>query len=550
MRVLLGLTLVVTLAACRDCETLGNTAAQASIEPAIFDFGPIAKGSTCTAVLEVVNSGRENLDVNEATLEDPVGSWTITKSPSLVELGGREELLIEYVADGDVGAREASNVKLVTSDPDNDGVVRATVTALVIEENGPVAKSRCLDANGADTSPCATLDFGAVQTNGPGRTLFVTVVNDGTADMTVDFAINGNAAYTVLNPIVPGTRDAQIGTGEERSFPLTIPPGRSSECGADSGEVNVAFVPVLFAPTTLDAALDTLSIGTNGLEADGVPDTGLLEIPLSGFGSDTGILMQPDTINFGSLPEGESDTIEVRVANIGTSSASVNISCIDLENDGECEARCTGSPDDTALNGSLSCDVTLTDGGNEGDGFVLDPTDARADGLDERLINVTWSPGPGSASIPQTAVLALHSNILGDRIFTAQLIGGNVGIVEPTVVSDDQCPGAEPFFCIETEGTTADTQTWTGEIVVRLTNSGSATVNIALVELDGEPTIVDDYTLQALSSSTLAANGGTADFQLNYANNDFSTVDPVNVIVTHDGAGGTTTIPIDVIPPP
>jgi hypothetical protein len=240
------------------------------------------------------------------------------------------------------------------------------------------------------------------------------------------------------------------------------------------------------------------------------------------------------------------------VQNVGTSSARVDTACIDLENDGVCESDCTGAEDDRALSGTLGCDVTKANGDDETFYFELASTDAVAGGDDERNVIVSWSPVAGASAIPATAVLALHSNILGDRIFTVPVRGGALGAISYDVASDDVCPEpAGGFLCLESEGELADTQSWTGVITIELTNTGAASVTLAGVDFeDGSaPTIVDDFTIGALSSTTLAPDA-TATFDVTYANNDASQQDFINLTVTHGGEGGSTTVPLAVVPPP
>lgn len=532
IHVILPLGLLALAAACRDCEDLGAAAPNGAIDPAVFEFGPITLGSTCTAELQVTNlGGRTDLSVSGAELTGKNGNWTLKKTPTLVRIGGAESLLVDYVAEGTLGDLQSTNVQLTTDDPDNDGVLVASVTAIVTDEPAPAVKTECGEES-APVSPCANVDFGAVQVNGSGRILQVVIRNDGTADLTVSNALfnDGNGAFKVLDV----RKDDDVVT-----FPVVIPPGRTGNCGESSGADNRMIVDLQYVPTELGADVDTLVVLSDAVNAPTV------EVAVSGVGSDVGILLTPDTINFGALAEGATQDITVNVSNVGTSSASVNFACIDLENDDACDVDCTGQ-DDTTLGGTLKCRVNTMDGALESEGFILAATDARPGGNDERNITVTWSPIEGTTSIPATAVLALHSNILGNRVFTAPLIGGTIGLI--VVDSEQACPQDRGGVCVPTTGVVDQTDSWIGSATITLTNQGEATVNITSIETQCGATIADDFTLSSISDAALAP-GESGDIVVDYANNDFSTQDPCNVLVRHTGAGAVTTIPLDVIPP-
>ena len=550
-RVLFALSLLVLAAACRDCDDLGSLAPQGYIDPPIYDFGPLTIGQECRAILAVVNSGRTDLDVVGGDLTDVDGDWTLAKVPTLVELGAREDLIVEYVATGDNGDRQSALIELDSDDPDDGGKLRATVTALLTDAAGPMARSACTDADGNELTPCTLLDFGATQAEGAGTIASVSIVNEGTTDLQID-----NLVFNQTNPdfVVESVRR---GTTEQVGPPWTVLSGRTTDCGTPSGNDNTLIVDIRYTPSAIGADVDELVVLSNALESDGTAG-GSLTVPLSGFGSDVGIGIVPSPINFGTVPEGESSTIDVRVSNFGTSPASVNISCIDLEDDGECEARCTGAPADNALPpATLTCTVTTVDGGDEGDGFVLAASDARDGGDDERVISVTWAPAAGAATIPGTAVLALHSNILGDTTFKAQVLAGALGTIAWSVASDDTCSAPAPAdACLDATGTPGDDPSdWAGEITLRLTNTGDATVNITDVAFDdggAAGTIADDYTAAAITDASLAP-GEHGDIVITYDDVGeviaSSATQLVNVDVTHTGENGHTRLTLTVIPP-
>jgi hypothetical protein len=544
-RFLLALVCAVALPACRDCEDLGDVQPQGAIVPAIFDFGPITVGSTCTANLKVTNRGQVDLSVSGSSLDNDA-QYTLSKVPSLVRIGADE---------GAVGELQAANIELQSDDPDDEGILRGVVTAIVTDAPAPAAKSTCASVGGEDTTPCTSMSYGAVQLNGAGLVLPITITNDGTADMTVTAAVinGGNADFTVES-VTRGTTQIEL--------PTTVLPGRSADCGAASGADNTITINVRYTPTALGADVDTLLVLTDAVNLAG----GNIEVALDGEGSDTGIIMNPDFLNFGALGEGDADTIDVLVKNVGTLDASVNFSCIDLENDDVCDAECTGDADDNTLSGSLSCIVTTVDGGVSGKGFVLSPTDGAAGGDDERIVSVTWAPIAGATTIPATAVLALHSNILGNRVFTAPIQGGTIGILQGSAGADSACPDEVlTDVCVLADGTpgAANYTTWAGQATVVLTNTGEASVTIASARIDGDSneatppnTIDDDYTITNLDDieGAVIAPGDSIELLVSYdevapGNDAVASSELTNVVIEHNGAGAVTIITLDVIPP-
>ncbi|MDP2341778.1 MAG: hypothetical protein Q8O67_12540 [Deltaproteobacteria bacterium] len=546
-RVGLVALVVAVLPACPFCDDVDQFLPQGSIEPAVFDLGPVTAGATCTARLVVKNGGNADLEASGGTLKDTDGSFTLKKVPTLVRLGAEEELLVDYTASDDVGNREGTNLELVTNDRDDEGVLRASVSAFVAAEPVALAASQCDKAAEDDgttvQSPCTDLDFGAVPIGSsvdpiearPGANLTVRVVNDGNADLIVQAAVvdGGNGDFAVIG----ARRGSQV-----FPFPVTVPAGRTGDCGEASGADNVLLIDVRFAPVNLGAAVATLNVLTTGAEG------AQIDVALSGLGADTGILTNPDIVRFGSVPEGTAVTEVILVQNVGTDSASVNESCIDLEDDGTCDALCTAAAVDVTLGGTLSCEVKKSDGSHEGKGFVLEPTDARAGGGDERTVEIHWTPSAADPAIPTSAVLLLKSNIENNTVFKVGVAGGNAGILE--VVSDNPC---EPDECAQAVGDRADVSTWTGALELTLTNTGTATLTIEGVapEAGTPPTIADDWTIGAPASTSLAPNASTT-LSLTYANsaNDASGVDGFNLIIDHNGVLGSTLVSIKVQAPP
>ncbi len=558
------LVAVAMLPACQFCDDTEQFLPQGTIEPSVLDLGPITTGTTCPAVLTVSNlAGQADLEVtaNSATLPAQDGEFTIIKVPAFVRIGASEELVINYTAGSEVGAREGTSVEIVTNDRDNDGKLGAAIVAFVADSPVALARAECdvVDTGGADpdedgdgvASPCGNLNFGAVLISEPtvpvdsrpGRNISLRVINDGNADLEVQGAVLGGPGASEFQ-VVGARRGSQV-----FPFPVTVPAGRSGDCGELSGADNELLIDVRYAPITLGAAVADLSVLTTGREG------ALIEVALTGQGAETGILTNPNIVRFGDVAEGTTATETVLVQNIGTAEASVTESCIDLEDDGTCDGLCTAAAADVTLDGTLSCEVKDSAGAHVGKGFVLGPTDAAADGDDERTVEIHWTPSAAQPAIPVSAVLLLKSNIQNSAVFKVGIVGGNAGILD--VSSPSPCGSSQ---CLQAVGAADDVKTWTGSLTLTLQNAGDATLTIQGIDFEAGtgPTIADDWTIGAPGSTTLAAGASTT-VELTYANLDCSSDpcrpidnsgdDGVNLIVDHNGVLGSTLVPIGVLAP-
>lgn len=534
---------LAVLPACQFCDDTGAFLPSASLDPAVVDLGPITSGVTCPASLFVVNNGNADLEITpgSAKLTDTDGDFTLVTVPTLVRLGARNELTINYTAGSTVGARESTNVEVGTNDPSNE-IIRGSVTAFVAAEPVALAKANCVPrgaAAGTEPSACTNLDFGPVAispaaepiSSRAGLTLNVVVVNDGNKDLTLQGAVINGGGDFVVQSFQKGSLIVEA--------PVTIPAGRSGDCGDLTGADNTAVISVKYAPTAIGASVATLQILTDGAEGS------TIDVPLVGQGSDTNLLTNPEIVVFGDVNEGSTASEEVLVQNVGTTEASVNESCIDLEDDGTCDGLCTGAANAATLDGTLKCAVFKSDGSTDGKGFVLDATDAATGGDDERTIKIDWSPTAATPAIPSSAVLLLKSNIRNNKVFKVGISGGNVGVLD--VTSTTPCGNDQ---CVQAEGTLADTTTWTGSTTLTLQNSGTATLTLGTIapEADTPATIVDDWTIGAPGTTTLAPGASTT-LELTYANADFSGVDGFNLIVEHNGVLSRTLVSIRVVPP-
>lgn len=530
------------LTGCNDCGEIDGFIARGEFDPPIYDLGPVADGATCEFSLNLVNGGQRDLEVQQGTrIEQDGEQFEFLRVPELIGIGSESEVRMSYTAGGTLDQRQTAVVVMQTNADDNDGEISATVTAVPTNETAAIGRTEC-----DGVSPCESVSFGPVQVDDPqvpiaerqGRTLSVRLVNDGNAEMEVLLAAinNGNPDF-----VVSGVRRGSVLV----ELPTTLAPGREGPCGAPlDTEENVLTVDVFYAPTSLGADTDELTLVTDAVEGASIT------VALDGLGSDIGILPTPDIANFGAVGEGSTESQVINISNLGTGEAAVNNSCIDLGGDGTCDGECTGG--DPALDGALSCVVTKSNGDREGKGFLLAPTDASAGGDDERNIEITWSPVAGNATIPQGTVLRLETNLLNDLVYEVPIVGGSTGIL--TVDSSGLC-GEQ--VCVPAEGTPGDVTDWTGEIDIVLENTGDASLDVTSFEWEGPETIADDYAL--FDSADVAidlaapglslAPGASVEITVDYANNDASGADFINLVVNHTGAGGRAVIPLQVTAP-
>lgn len=519
------------------CDGTDTFSARATLVPAFLDLGPIAEGAECAIEMGIENSGQSDLSVSSIELENATGDFKVDFRPSRVGIGTTTPIEMTYTAGGTLNERQTVSVVVETSDPRNEGRLVGTISALPTNARSAVARHSCTP-DGALQDPCEGLDFGAVQISDastpvdqrPGRNFEVVVRNDGNAEMEVVTAVinGGSSEFTV--------KGVRRGSSVE-TLPAVVSAGRDGECGTPvEGDGNELIIDVFYAPTDLGADADTLVIVTNAVEGAN------LEIPLVGFGSDSGLFIAPDPISFAGLAEGETRTETVTVANVGTREARVDTSCIDLGGDGTCDGDCTGG--DPVLGGALSCDVI-----DNGKGFILAATDAAAGGADEAKVEVTWTPTAETGTIPAGTTLRFETNLGASQAFEALILGGAQGSL--SMSTDTPCPD-DSGLCVPTMGDPDGTD-WSGSATFTLTNTGDGSLTITSFVWDGADTIADDYVLEQggaavdlASPGITIAPGANESFTIVYENSEFdaSVADLINLQINHTGTGGTDVLPV------
>ena len=134
-----------------------------------------------------------------------------------------------------------------------------------------------------------SLDFGSVPV-GSNKTLTVTATNNGTTDITVSSVTLSPVQFTLSQPPIP----------------VTITAGQS------------ATLSVVFAPTAVGSVTGSMTITSDA-------SNGSAAVSLSGNGIAAGQLsVSPATLNFGSLPTGNNQTLPATLTNVGNSSVTVS----------------------------------------------------------------------------------------------------------------------------------------------------------------------------------------------------------------------------------
>ncbi|MEW5852992.1 MAG: choice-of-anchor D domain-containing protein [Myxococcota bacterium] len=555
----LGLLATLMLVGCPDCEqVVGQVTPQGVLDPSVLSFGVVKVGAICTKEVKLKNEGQSDMTVNGAEVRDDGtgGNITVTLTPSSVETGAEAPIVVQYAPTSATNGLKSATLQVNTNDPDNSGRVVGQVTAEAVEQTAgkinPVCRARRDDT--ADTVPCTSVDFGSTPKSDPGQGVGVsqtiTVRNDGTASFDI-IAINLLPAegQTTQPEFTLELVDGQV--PDANTFPKTVQPSRSGDCGDPvDGEVPGVPISISFIPTRVGVQAARLQIITTAISTSGTPagqaPNGEAHISLTGLASGVGLYVDPEFISFGSVAAGSSETRNIRVANLDINPASVNTSCIDMNEDGECatdgpDVECTSGEPDAAT--GLNCDVV-----GQGKGFQLSASDAKPnEGTDEVVVTVTWSP-PAAVSFSRD--LLLMSNIAGNKVYKVRLTGGTAGRIQVSPST----------FYIQA---TPDTNVGTGQGDFTVTNTGEAPLVISRIEFSGSQTITDDFTLTRTGDAsfnmscerqganqtscvveawttpfTLEPNASTV-FTVAYEDNDEVVAqDGLTIYLTHNGAGG------------
>lgn len=553
----LGMLALVLAASCNGCdEIIESVTAQGELDPAVFNFGVVKVGATCTAKLKLRNKGQQDLQVSGHEIKDDNtgGAFTVGAIPSLVETGGEAEVVVQYAPTQASNGMQSATIHVITNDPDRSGRVSGQLSGEASTTLAGKILPRCkASVEDAQEGPlCTTMDVGGTPVGGTGMIGTISVFNDGTASFNI-------LGVNVLPAEGAASTEFSLESVNNRppAYPIEVKPMRGGDCGEPlTGDIPSVPVKILFKPTRggvqtarVQILTDAPTLGTPA----GVPN-GQGHINVTGLGSQVGLSLEPAFVAFGSVSVGSSETKTIRVANLNNRQAPVNSTCIDMNNNGSCyqdptcTSGCAGDPEDVECTGGdadpttgLNCDV---DGA--GKGFLLEATDAQAGGLDEKEVRVTWTP-PAAASFNKR--LLFMTGIGNFNVYSVQLTGGVAGRIAVDPAS---------FYV----PASADTVGATGSATFQVRNEGEAPLVISRIEFVGSSSIADDFTLRrqedsgftmgctrdpnelscpvpAWTSSISIEAGQSTTFLVDYADNDEAVArDELTLALTHNGTGG------------
>jgi len=391
-----------------------------ALNPTSLGFGTVFIGDTNTLTTQIQNVGTADLTVTGIALATGTSTefgFTAPATPFVVSASGSQSVTVTY-SPADLGADNGS-IEITSDDPDEPTV------SLAVSGTGeavPVA-----DINLAP----AALNFGTV-TTGNTATLSTQIQNVGTANLEVSGVT------------------ACAGTSTEFAFtdpgPLTILPGGAQTLSVD------------YSPTDTGPDTGCLEVASND------PDENPAVLNLAGSGAAPlvcDIDVSPLVLDFGSILEGTSSTLNTSVGNVGTADCIVNSLVV------------SGDPEFTLGAGAPGLPFTVTPGGT--------PVD----------VPVTYSP-PAAGS--HTGTLSIGSNDPVDPTVAVDLAGAANATPQPDINLN---PVALDFGVV----TVGDTATLSSQVQ----NLGTADLVVSLVNLCAGTST--EFSFVPLASMTIAPSG-------------------------------------------
>ncbi|MDP2998682.1 MAG: choice-of-anchor D domain-containing protein [Bryobacterales bacterium] len=260
-----------------------------------LDFGNVTIGQTRDLSFTVSNRGRAELRVTALTFDNarfaivtPAG--VTAANPLVIAPAGQQNIAVRFAPQA-VGAQTGA-LAIATNDP-----ARPTVSVPATGAGMPVSQA----APQIAVSPQA-LDFGSVGVaQSAERTLQVR--NTGGATLTLSGIASSNGRFTLVSPAPP----------------LTIPTGTQQN------------VTIRFAPTSAGGQNGTLTVSSND------PDRPSVTVAVSGEGSasppppagDVRIEIAPATLDFASLPVGQTRDLSLTVRALGNAALTVSSLAVD-----------------------------------------------------------------------------------------------------------------------------------------------------------------------------------------------------------------------------
>lgn len=236
-------------------------AQQVTITPSSLDFGSVGVGSGKTQVVTVKNITKRRIGIYQASVSGTGYAISGISTPVSIQIGQSVSFTVTFTPPS--AATDSGVVSLVTQNWWKD------------HRTAPVTSQLTLSGSGVSSGQIAanpgSVAFGTVMV-GDHKTSPASVINTGSATVTISQAALSNAAYSVsgLNP------------------PVTLNGGQSLTFN------------VTFAPVSGGASTGALAITSNAADSQ-------LNVSLSGSGMTPGQLaLAPSTYNFGNVNTGQS----------------------------------------------------------------------------------------------------------------------------------------------------------------------------------------------------------------------------------------------------
>jgi PKD repeat protein len=418
-------------------------------DPDTVEFGAVESGASATAQVRVTNAGPGAVTVSGVTVSGD-DAFTLDGGPASVTLGvGEDALYTVAFAPTVVGAVEADLV--VT----HDGTNSPLTVGLIGEGAEPTTELGTLEADPD------TVEFGAVEAGGS-ETAQVRVTNAGPGAVTVSgVTVSGDDAFTLAG----GPASVTLGVGEDALYTVAFAP---TVVGAVEADLVV----------THDGTNSPLTVGLIGEGAEPTTELGTLEA-------------DPDTVEFGAVEAGGSETAQVRVTNAGPGAVTVS--------------GVTVSGDDAFTLAGGPASVTLGVG-------------------EDALYTVAFAPTVVGAV--EADLVVTHDGT--NSPLTVGLIGEGA---EPTTELGtlEADPDTVEFGAVEAGGSeTAQ---------VRVTNTGPGAVTVSGVTVSGD----DAFTLAGGPASVTLGVGEDALYTVAFAPTVVGAVE-ADLVVAHDGVNDPLTV--------
>jgi len=316
-----------------------------------------------------------------------------------------------------------------------------------------------------------TLDSGSVPM-GSSKTLTVTATNNGTADITVSSVTLSAPQFTLSKPTIP----------------VTITAGQS------------ATLSVVFAPTAAGSVAGSMTITSNASNSSMV-------VALQGAGVGSGQLSEsPATLNFGSLPIGNNQTLDETLTNVGNSSVTIS------------QATVTGAgftlsgwslPLTLAVGQSTNFNVVFApQASGTVNGSVTVVSDAINSPLSLAISGAGLAPGSLAANPPSIS----FSNVqVGNNQSVSETLTNSSG---SSVTITQAAPTGSGFSVsgLNLPVTLAAGQGTTFNVVFTPQSAGNVSGNLTVLSNASNPTLIVPLSGSAVEPGTLTPNPSSISF--------------------------------------